>query len=163
MSCSVFAQTSKDKNYAFKQNAKMGRGLNIIGYDPIWDDFSKARMQEKHFRLIKIAGFNNVRIKISPFRFSMKDANYTIDPKFFTTLDWIIKQSLKNNLMTIVDFHEHIAMEKDPLGTKPMFLAMWRQIAAHCKNYPDDVVFEIANDPNMKPELWNQIHKEAYE
>nr|WP_294897890.1 glycoside hydrolase family 5 protein [uncultured Pedobacter sp.] len=161
-SCSVFAQNSKDKNYAFKQNAKMGRGLNIIGYDPIWDNFSKARMKEKHFKLIKEAGFNNVRIKISPFRFSM-DSAYTINPKFFTTLDWIIKESLKNNLMAIVDFHEHGAMEKDPLGTKPMLLAMWKQIAEHCKNYSNDVLFEIANEPNMKPELWNQIHKEAYE
>lgn len=162
MSCIVFAQSTKDKNYAFKQNAKMGRGLNIIGYDPIWDDFSKARMQAKHFKLIKEAGFDNVRIKISPFRFSMKDSAYTIDPKFFTTLDWIIKESLKNKLMTIVDFHEHGAMEKDPLGTKPMLLAMWKQIAEHCKNYSNDVLFEIANEPNMKPELWNQIHKEAY-
>jgi endoglucanase len=159
----IFAQKTTNKNYAFKQNAKMGRGLNIIGYDPIWDDFSKARMQEKHFKMIKEAGFNNVRIKISPFRFSMKDANYTINPKFFTTLDWIIKQSLKNKLITIVDFHEHNAMEKDPLGTKPMFLDMWKQIAEHCKDYSQDVVFEIANEPNMKPELWNQIYKEAYD
>ena len=41
--------------YAFEQNQKLGRGVNIIGYDPIWDDFSKARMQEKHFKLIKEA------------------------------------------------------------------------------------------------------------
>ncbi|OAQ40271.1 hypothetical protein A5893_04780 [Pedobacter psychrophilus] len=163
ISSSIYAQKTNSKNYAFKQNAKMGRGLNIIGYDPIWNDFSKARMQEKHFKLIKEAGFNNVRIKISPFRFSLKDSAYTINSKFFTTLDWIIKQSLKNKLMAIVDFHEHGAMEKDPLGTKPLLLAMWKQIAEHCKNYPQDVVFEIANEPNMKPELWNQIHKEAYD
>ncbi|HET8828286.1 MAG TPA: glycoside hydrolase family 5 protein [Pelobium sp.] len=163
MSTSVFSQETKNKDYAFKQNAKMGRGLNIIGYDPIWDDFSKARMQEKHFKLIKEAGFDNVRIKISPFRFNMKDSAYTIQPKFFKTLDWVIEQSLKNKLMTIVDFHEHGAIEKDPIGTKPMLLAMWKQIAEHCKDYPQDVVFEIANEPNMDPKLWNQIHKEAYE
>ncbi|MBK0383907.1 glycoside hydrolase family 5 protein [Pedobacter sp. SD-b] len=162
ISCSVFSQNTKEKKYAFKQNTKMGRGLNIIGYDPIWNDFSKARMQAKHFKLIKDAGFNNVRIKISPFRFSI-DSAYTINPKFFTTLDWIIKESLKNKLMAIVDFHEHGAMEKDPLGTKPMLLAMWKQIAEHCKNYSNDVLFEIANEPNMQPELWNQIQKEAYE
>ena len=64
--------------------------------------------------------------------------------------------------MTIVDFHEHNEMEKDPLGTKQMFLAMWKQIATHCKNLPNNVLFEIANEPNMKPEVWNQMHSEAY-
>lgn len=162
VSYKALAQQIDKKGFAFEQNKKMGRGLNIIGYDPIWNDFSKARMHDKHFRLIKKAGFSNVRIKISPFRFSMKDSAYTINPSFFKTLDWIVKESLKNNLMTIIDFHEHGAMEKDPIGTKPMLLAMWRQIAEHYKNAPNDVLFEVANEPNMKPELWNEIYNEAY-
>lgn len=156
------ALAQQQKDLAFKQNENLGRGVNIIGYDPIWDDFSKSRMQAKHFKMIKEAGFNNVRIKISPFRFSMNDSTFTINPKFFTTLDWIVKESLKNKLMAIVDFHEHGAMGKDPLGTKPMFLAMWKQIAEHCKAYPDEVLFEIANEPNMKPEIWNDLHESAY-
>jgi endoglucanase len=162
-STSVNAQKYNTDKYAFEQNSKLGRGVNIIGYDPIWNDFSKARMKEKHFKLIKEAGFSNVRIKVSPFSHSLKDSLFTIDPKFLTTLDWIVKQALANKLMPIVDFHEHNAMEKDPMGTKPMFLAMWKQIAEHCKNYPQNVVFEIANEPNMKPETWNQLHSEAYQ
>lgn len=160
---SAKGQQASTTNYAFEQNKKMGRGVNIIGYDPIWNDMAKARMQPFHFKKIKEAGFDNVRVKISPFRFAMGDSNYTIKPSFFKTLDYIIKQSLDNKLMTIVDFHEHGAMEKDPLGTKPMLLAMWQQIAEHCKNYSNDVVFEIANEPNMKPELWNSIYLQAYE
>ena len=159
---SAFAQNTNDHGYAFEQNKKMGRGMNIIGYDPIWNNFSNARMHEKHFKLIKEAGFNNVRIKISPFRFSMKDTSFTIDPSFFKTLDWIVKQSLKCRLMTIIYFHDHGAMEKDPIGTKPMLKAMWKQIADHYKNSPNEVLFEIANEPNMKPELWNEIYSEAY-
>lgn len=147
---------------AFKQNEKLGRGVNIIGYDPLWKDNTKARMKDIHFKLLKEAGFNNVRIVISPFKFSMNDSTFTINPSFFTTLDWAIKTALKNDLMVIVDFHEHNAMQKDPLGTKPKLLAMWSQIAEHCKKYPKEVLFEIANEPNMKPEVWNQIHSEAY-
>ncbi len=158
----VAAQAKHKNKFAFAQNAKLGRGVNIIGYDPVWKDADKARMQEKHFALIKKAGFNNVRIVISPFKFSMNDSTYTINPAFYKTLDWAIKTALKNKLMAIVDFHEHGAMGKDPIGTKPMFLAMWKQIAAHCKNYSNDVLFEIANEPNMKPELWNDLHNEAY-
>lgn len=158
----VFSQKNKDKYFAFEQNARLGRGVNIIGYDPIWNDNSKARMKDKHFKLIKGAGFNNVRLVMSPFRFSMNDSTFTINPKFFKTLDYVIKESLKNKLMVIVDFHEHNAIEKDPLGNKSKILSMWKQIAEHCKGYSDDVLFEICNEPNMKPETWNEIHKEVY-
>ncbi len=158
----ISAQIATGNGFAFEQNGKLGRGVNIIGYDPLWKDFSKARMKEKHFKAIKEAGFNNVRLVIMPFKFSMNDSTYTINPSFFTTLDWAVKESLKSNLMVIVDFHEHNAMQKDPMGTKPKLLAMWKQIAEYCKNYPQQVLFEIANEPNMKPEVWNQIHGEAY-
>lgn len=156
------AQNYNTNEYAFEQNKKLGRGVNIIGYDAIWTNASKARMKEKHFKLIKDAGFDNVRIVIMPFKFSLKDEEFSIDPKFYTTLDWAINQALENNLMAIVDFHEHGAMQRDPMGLKPMFLSMWKQIAEHCKAYPNDVLFEIANEPNIKPEIWNEIHSEAY-
>lgn len=157
------SQQKQGKGFAFTQNKRLGRGVNIIGYDPLWKDSSKARMKAKHFKLIKEAGFDNVRIVIAPFKFSMGDSAYTIKPDFFVTLDWAIKESLKNKLMAIVDFHEHGAMGKDPLGNKPKLLAMWKQIAEHCRSYSNDVLFEIANEPNMKPDIWNEIHKEAYQ
>ena len=156
------AQENPADKFAFEQNKRLGRGVNIIGYDAIWTDASKARMTENHFKLIKEAGFNNVRIVIMPFKFSMKDANFTIDPKFYKTLDWAINQALKNKLIAIVDFHEHNAIQNDPIGLKPMFLSMWKQIAEHCKGYSNDLLFEIANEPNMKPEIWNDIHSAAY-
>ncbi|MET3128314.1 endoglucanase [Arcicella rosea] len=159
---SVSAQTKWGKGFAFKQNKKMGRGVNIIGYDPLWKDSTKAIMKDEHFELIKKAGFSNVRIVISPFKFSMNDSTYTINPNFFISLDWAVKTALKNKLIAIVDFHEHNAMQKDPIATKPKLLAMWKQIAEHCKHYPKEVLFEIANEPNMKPEVWNNIHSEAY-
>ena len=98
------AQENPADKFAFEQNKRLGRGVNIIGYDAIWTDASKARMTEKHFKLLKKAGFDNVRIVIMPFKFSMKDADFTIDPKFYVTLDWAINQALKNNLIAIVDF-----------------------------------------------------------
>jgi len=159
----VSAKTKWGKGFAFQQNKKLGRGVNIIGYDPLWKDSSKARMKEAHFKLIKEAGFSNVRIVMAPFKFSMNDTTCTINPKFYETLDWAIKMALKYKLMAIVDFHEHNAMQKNPMGTKPKLVAMWKQIAEHCKDYPNDVVFEIANEPNMKQETWNEIHAAAYE
>ncbi len=117
------AQQALGKGIAFEQNAKLGRGVNIIGYDPLWKDFSKARMKDKHFKMIKEAGFNNVRLVISSFKFSLKDSIFTINPDFFKTLDWSINESLKNKLVVIVDFHEHNAMRKDPINDRNIIVA----------------------------------------
>jgi len=156
-----FLLAQEKAGYAHEQNKKMGRGVNVMDGDPRWTDPVKVRVTENHFKLIKEAGFRNVRIVLHPFRSVKSETDFTLNPVFFDALDWAINQSLKNNLMAIVDFHEHSAMAKDPLGLKPKFLACWEQIATHCKDYPNEVLFEIANEPNMKPEIWNEIHTEA--
>jgi len=46
---------------AVVQNQRLGRGVNVIGYDPLWQDQQKARFQEKYFRLIREAGSNHSR------------------------------------------------------------------------------------------------------
>jgi len=34
---------------AFEQNKRLGRGVNIIGYDPVWKDRGRSRFQAEHF------------------------------------------------------------------------------------------------------------------
>ncbi|MGZ7066529.1 MAG: hypothetical protein ACXVI6_09245, partial [Candidatus Aminicenantales bacterium] len=48
----------------FDQVKRLGRGVNILGYDPIWDSFGQARFKDKHFKLIHDAGFQSVRINL---------------------------------------------------------------------------------------------------
>lgn len=155
------AQDASASSPAFKRNAQMGRGMNILGADPAWKSPDQGRMTDKHFALIKKAGFGNVRIAIHPFRFSTNEETFTLDPRFFKTLDWAIAQALKNGLVAIVDFHEHQEISRDPAGKKKMFLSMWKQIATHYEDFPEEVLFEICNEPNMKPEIWNELQEEA--
>lgn len=146
----------------FEQNKKLGRGVNVIGYDPLWRDRNRARFRAEHFRLIRGAGFNHVRINLHPFRDS-RDGGDKISDQYMQTLDWALDEALADKLMVIVDFHEFTEMAKDPEAKKARFLAMWTQIAEHCKDRPSDVLFEILNEPNGKltPQLWNEFLKEA--
>jgi endoglucanase len=148
---------------AFAQNAKMARGVNIIGYDPIWGDFEKRRFKTEHFRIIKEGGFSTVRINIHPFRHMDENDNYKLPGRWFQTLDWAVENALANDLMVILDFHEYNAMADDPENKKEIFLSFWRQVAPHCKDLPDNVLFEILNEPNrqLTPEIWNRFLKEA--
>lgn len=148
----------------FAQNARLGRGVNVIGYDPIWGSRSEGRMQDRHFRLIKEAGFDSVRINLHPFEFMGSPPEYAIVDSWMDTLDWAVDCALAHNLMVILDMHEFHAMGDDPVGSKPKFLATWRQLASHCQDLPSVVIFELLNEPcrELTPDLWNKFLKEAY-
>jgi len=148
---------------AFAQNKRLGRGVNVIGYDPLWKDRSRARFQAEHFRLIREAGFSHVRINLHPFRDARADASHKLGSNWLEALDWAVAQALANQLLVVLDFHEFNTMGRDPIGNKERFLAMWTQLAERCKDQPNAVLFEILNEPNGKltTELWNQFLREA--
>ena len=134
----------------------------MIGYDPIWKSRLEGRMQDKHFRLIREAGFNHVRINLHPFQFMGKGPDYVISPAWLETLDWAVEQCQKTGLLAILDMHEFNAMAEDPIGLKPKYLAVWRQLADRFQSASEDVLFEVLNEPNTKitPEFWNGFLKE---
>jgi endoglucanase len=144
------------------QCTKLGRGVNILGYDDaFWKDRTKGRFKESYFKMIKDAGFTSVRVNLHPFSFMDKD--HQIDPAWLKTLDWVVEKGLKADLMVILDLHEFTAMADDPEAKKEMFLSFWRQVAPRYKGSPDNVVFELLNEPNQKltVDLWNNFLAEA--
>ena len=149
--------------HAFAVNQKLGRGVNIIGYDPLWKDRAQARFTDAHFAAIRDAGFTSVRINLHPFKFMSAASGYALDPSWLATLDWAVKGALANHLAVVLDLHEFHAMAEDPVGRKEMLLAFWRQVAERFKDAPDDVVFELLNEPfgKLTPEMWNGYLKEA--
>ncbi len=150
----------------FAQNRRLGRGVNIIGYDDaLWHGSDQARMKEKHFRLIKQAGFNHVRINMHPFKYMGDTPEFAIHQTWLNTLDWAVAQALKNDLIVILDMHQYNAMGKDPQSLKPKFLAVWEQLAARYQDYPSTVFFELLNEPNgaITVEMWNQLLTEPYD
>jgi endoglucanase len=74
-------------------------------------------MQDRHFRLIKEAGFNHVRINLHPFK--------PTHPFASTRRGW--KRSMGSSKRwagcVILDMHEFNAMARDPEGLKPKYLA----------------------------------------
>lgn len=150
-----------DADVAAKQNKRLGRGVNVLGYDPIWKSPSKARFQQDFFRQIHDAGFRHVRVNLHPFRDAGPDGGIT--PYYWKTLDWTVQHALENHLAVILDFHEFLEMAKNPEAKKERFLSVWRQIAERYRDAPNDVFFEILNEPNgeLTPKLWNRLFRDA--
>lgn len=150
---------------AFAINKKLGRGVNIIGYDPLWRDRSRARFRPEFFRMIREAGFNHVRINLHPFRDNPKggDNPAGLREEYLATLDWAVDEALKSGLMVVLDFHEFQALGKDLAGLKDRYLACWDVIARRQQHRPPEVLFELLNEPNtaVTPEAWNKLLREA--
>jgi len=146
---------------AMDQVKKMARGLNIIGYDPLWKDFSKARLQESHFRRMREGGFQTVRVNLDAF--SHMNADNRLSAAWFKTLDWAVNAAVANDLTVILDEHNATDCGRDVCACKPKLMAFWEQVAEHYKDAPASVVFEILNEPNgqMTPGLWNEWAREA--
>lgn len=147
---------------AWEQNKKLARGVNIIGYDrELWKDHTKGRFKEGYFKMIREAGFSNIRINMHPFAYM--DKNYKINTAWLETLDWAVRNGLEAGLMVILDMHEYNAMAADPVAKKEMFLSVWKQLAPRYKDQSDNLIFEILNEPNrqLTPEMWNTFLLDA--
>jgi endoglucanase len=155
-------QSDPEQVDVFIQNQKNGKGVNILGYDPIWNSFDEARFQEKHFKIIREAGFHTVRINLHPFR-HMDSTTFELRSHWWKVLDWAVENALANDLNVILDMHEYDAMAHNPEGRKPMWLAFWKQLARHSQNNPENVFFELLNEPfgDLTDELWNQYLAEG--
>ncbi len=124
--------------------------------DQPWD----VPMDISYFSLIKQAGFQCVRL---PVRFSdyvdTSTPAYTLEEAFMLQIDAYVQEAQSQNLTLILDFHHFTEIMEDPAGYQDRLIAIWEQLAARYKNYPDTLVFELLNEPqqNLYADTWNGI------
>lgn len=142
------------------QVVEMARGVNVLGYDPIWDDRSKGRFTPALFKKIKTAGFSNVRIVLQTFKHL--DAGNQLDPKFLATLDEMVAAALKEGLTVVLDEHDYNICAESAENCRTKLLALWGQLAPHFKDAPNKVIFELLNEPNraVTPQIWQTLSRE---
>ena len=139
-----------------EQVAQMKRGVNIVGYDPIWQAAARARFKSRHFKVIKDGGFDTVRINLYGFR--QMDAQGVLNPTWFATLDGLVADAVKQNLNVILDMHDYERCHEDVPRCRGQILAFWQQVAGHFKDAPPQVMFELLNEPNLAMnDHWNEV------
>jgi endoglucanase len=145
----------------FVQAKQMQRGVNIIGYDPIWKDFSQGRFKQHHFKKIHDGGFKTIRVNLQAFQHM--DAYNRLSPEWIKTMDWVVDNALANDLNVIIDEHDYEPCGKDAAYCHTKLLAFWEQVALRYKDTPNSVLFEILNEPNQAIDVktWNVLLKDA--
>jgi endoglucanase len=150
----------KDESISAADQVKtMGRGVNILGYDPMWRDLARARFQLRHTQVIREGGFSTVRINLQAFEHL--DSAGHLSAQWLDTLQRVVNSALAQDLV-ILDEHDYNLCGKDPDSCRPKLLAFWEEIAERYKNAPDKVLFEILNEPNRGLNSgWNDLLAEA--
>ena len=115
-------------------------------------------IQESYFQLIKDEGFDVIRIPIKFSGHASTTAPYTIDSAFMNRVDEVVNWALAHDFITIIDMHHYEEIMSDPAGNRDRFIGLWEQIATHFQNAPDNLYFELLNEPNdaLTSDLWNQ-------
>lgn len=162
-SCEAQATTTRPPS--FEYNAMIGRGVNLGNAleAPVEGSWG-VRIRDEYFKIIKERGFDSVRIPIRwSNHFEDDGPTYKIGEYFFERVEHVVRKSLENKLVTIINVHHFEEMYQDPDRYKPALIAIWRQIAERFKNYPDTLFFEIFNEPAraFTVEKWNEIYPEV--
>jgi endoglucanase len=141
-------------------NELLGRGINLgnaleAPREGAWGVTLKAQ----YFQDIKDAGFNSVRIPINWAAHAGTQPPYTIQPMFFSRVDWAIEQALSRDLVAVINVHHYDEMNRNPDEHLPRLLAIWRQIAQHYRGYADRLYFELLNEPSnqLTDERWQAM------
>lgn len=117
-------------------------------------------MNADYFSIIRKAGFRCVRL---PVRFSDyvggRSSGYLLDEDFMKQIDGYINTALSQHLTLILDLHHFLPIMSNPEGNKDCLIAIWKQLAARYKKYPNTLVFEILNEPHgdLDSATWNNL------
>lgn len=157
---------AQDRVPAFEMNERLGRGINMgNSFEAPTETEWGNPWQPSYFERIADLGFKHVRVPIrwdTPER-SLSSPPYTINSTFLERIQEVVDAALDNDLLIIINMHHHDALFEDPSGGKERFLSQWEQIASYFKDYPDNLLFEVLNEPhgNLTPSLWNEFFQDA--
>ena len=159
----VRRSVSEDGAKAEAMNKLLGRGVNMgNALDAPEEGAWGFTLKEEYFQAVKDAGFDSVRIPVRWSAHAMNEPPYTIDPDFFSRVDWAVNCALSRNLPAILNIHHYNELNSDPAGHKDRFLALWKQIAERYKDCPDTLLLEPLNEPMGKlVSEWNALLKQA--
>lgn len=137
--------------------APIKRGVNVLGYDPIWKDPAQGRFQDKHFGEISKAGFDFIRVNLHAFRHM--DADNRLPAAWFERVDWIVREAGEAGLSVILDEHDFNACAEDAASCRTRLAAFWRQVAPRYADAPASVLFEPLNEPHgpLDAPTWNAL------
>lgn len=156
----VFANTASTFDI-MEANRRLGRTVNLGEALEFSNEGNLVLfLNQEIYQIIKSAGFTAVRVPINFAAHSLSKSPYTVQPIFFEHVDKIVNFAIKCNLVVIINMHNFGAEGDVPPEQTDRFIAIWKQVAEHYRDYPDNqIYFELTNEPGeyLGPGSWNDL------
>ncbi|GAB5405473.1 MAG: glycoside hydrolase family 5 protein [Aureliella sp.] len=153
------AAVAQSSDAAFAANKRLGRGVNLGNFleAPRNADWG-ADIRDEHFRLIKQAGFDSIRLPVRWPDYASPSAPFTIEPAFFKRVDHLLGLAESAKLNVVLNIHHFEGLDRDPDAYTLQLQKLWEQIASRYQNRGRFLYFELNNEPHdALNEKWNEV------
>jgi endoglucanase len=148
----------------------LGRGVN---FGNILEAPSEGAwglwLSDSLFNAAAASGAVTIRLPVRFSNHALATRPYTLDPTFLYRVDYAVAAALARGMRIVLDFHGYRQLDGDALDygefavdpsvLDERFIAIWSQLAAHYRNQPLTVLFELYNEPHgaLTAARWNTL------
>ncbi len=141
---------------AADQAASMGAGVNLFEGDDGYFAGKPSKFSDADIQRIADAGFKTIRVPLFAFT-HIADTQGNLDEGYLKRIDHLIDLATQAHLNIILDEHNYNECAKDADGCAVLLSNVWYDLALRYQNAPNNVMFELLNEPNGKvdADIWN--------
>ena len=152
--------------------------LNGMGFDGYYEGRNRTWMTRPDiYTDLANKGFDHIRLPVDFRDYSSYDSStgvatlkettgswFSTGPGF-STFDTVINNAIAAGLWVYLDFHGWFHIDPTDEAQRKQFKALWKAVSERYKDYPNKLVFELANEPviNRTPVInaLNSLQKET--
>lgn len=153
-------RTSGSEQDVFAVNQALGSGINLGNMldAPVEGEWGVS-FQDEYAQIIRKAGFRHVRIPVRWSAHAAGQAPYWIDPAFMKRVRHVVDTCLKAGLHVVLNVHHFEEIYTTPEEQEARLLAIWKQISAEFRTAPNELIFELLNEPQaeLTTAKWNRM------
>jgi len=136
---SATAQAGLAQAFPVKRCVNLSNGLDAP-FEGAWG----YRIKDAHIAAIANDGFDTIRL---PVRFQAGYSNGQINPAMLDRVDHLIRVAFAHDLKVVLDFHHFTELMEAYDAHAELFVDIWTELSAHYLGWPDELMFELLNEP----------------
>lgn len=133
----------------------LGNTLDATGVSGVLSETSWGNpiTKKQAIDVIKLAGFNILRIPTTWQNHLGPEPDYIIDKQWLDRVQMVVNYGIENEMIVILNLHHedwHFPSYDNMEEAKVRLKTIWKQIADHFKDYDEHLILEGMNEPRMK-------------
>lgn len=124
---------------------RLDRGVNLGNCWESSPGEAGVRFLPEDIDRIADQGFDHIRV---PVAWHQNIDEKIISSNLLEELEPVLRHALKRGLTVLLVWQNHSKLSKDPQRHRQSFIAGWRTLATHFKDWPPGLLFNLLNEPS---------------